>query len=285
MSGFARRRRALVLLPGESMAPQTQPSQYEPERGVREFYLHSMDLMDQSDVPYVVGGGYAMACYTGIARHTKDLDVFIRREHRDHVLEVFVKAGYRTELTWPHFLCKALMGDTFVDILYSSANGLCPVDDEFLANPVNEEVLGRVAPLCPVAEMIWSKAFVQSRDRFDGADVMHLIRAQSERIDWKRLRMRFTGHERVLLAHLIQFGYVYPSEKEKVPEWIVSELMSAIRNEPTVREKLCRGTFLSNDLYVYDVTRWGYIDARLTPHGPLTPEEIATISPTQPPEV
>lgn len=266
------------------MPPQTHTCSYEPEPKIREFYLHSLDLMEQSGVAYVVAGGYAMSCYTGIVRHTKDLDVFVKRKDRDHVLDVFAKAGYRTEITWPHFLAKAVTEDAFVDILYSSANGLCPVDDAMLANALREEVLGRYAPLCPVEEMIWSKAFVASRDRFDGADVMHLIRAQGERIDWKRLRGRFLGHERVLLAHLLLFGYVYPEEKGVIPGKVINELLAATKDEPEPDEKLCRGTFLSNDQYIYDVSRWGYIDARLKPRGPLTPEEIATISPTEPPE-
>ncbi|HSU68073.1 MAG TPA: hypothetical protein VLJ39_14445 [Tepidisphaeraceae bacterium] len=265
------------------MAAPTQTAVYDPGQSVRDFYLHSLELMDRSGAPYVVGGGYAMACYTGIVRPTKDLDVFIKRENAGKVLGVFAEAGYRTERTWPHFLVKAIAPDgAFVDLLYSSANGLCEVDDAMLARPVHQDMLGRVAPLCPVEDMIWSKAFVASRDRFDGADIMHLILSQSERIDWKRLRNRFRGHERVLLAHLIMFDYVYPAERSRVPRRIISELMSAARNEPAADEPICRGTFLSNNQYVFDVTRRGYRDARLAPGGPMTPDEVATISPIEP---
>jgi hypothetical protein len=31
---------------------------------------------------------------------------------------------------------------------------------------------------------------------------------------------------------------------------------------------------------LFDVAKWGYADARLKPQGPLTFEEIASISPT-----
>jgi hypothetical protein len=263
------------------MSDQTHACEYEPDPRTRQFYLHALSLMDQSGVRYVVGGGYAMACYTGIIRHTKDLDVFVKRQDRDRVLEVFAGAGYETELHWPHFLAKAINQDAFVDILYGSANGLCTVDDAMLAHPVREDVLGRSAPLCPVEEMIWSKAFVQSRDRFDGADIMHLIRARAESLDWKRLRNRFrNGQERVLLTHLLMFGYVYPSERQRVPFDVIEELFAAVKEERPEERKVCRGTFLSNDQYLFDVAKWGYADARLKPHGPLTFEEIASISPT-----
>lgn len=226
-----------------------------------------------------------MACYTGIIRHTKDLDVFVKREDRDRVLKVFANAGHKTELHWPHFLAKAITKNAFVDILYSSANGLCLVDDAMLQRPVHEDVLGRSAPLCPVEEMIWSKAFVESRDRLDAADIMHLIRARAESIDWEHLRERFRGgHERVLLSHLLMFGYVYPSERSRVPQAVIDDLFAAARNEPAENRKVCRGTFLSNDQYLFDVAKWGYADARMKPEGPLTFKEIASISPTEIPK-
>jgi hypothetical protein len=42
--------------------------------------------------------------------------------------------------------------------------------------------------------MIWSKAFIMERERFDGADVMHLIHENANRLDWNRLLERFGQH-------------------------------------------------------------------------------------------
>ena len=266
------------------MDPQQPASAPALEPKVRDFYLHSLELLDRSKVPYVVGGGYAMACYTGIIRHTKDLDVFIKPRDLDRVLDVFRAAGHRTERTWPHFLAKALEGESFVDILYNSSNGLCPVDDAFFDNAVAAEVLGRGVRLCPVEEMIWTKAFVQSRDRFDGADIQHLVRARAQLLDWPRLRGRFRGHEQVLLGHLVLFSYIYPAEHDGVPGELIDELLASARSQPETDQRICRGTFLSNDQYLFDVTVWGYKDARLKPLGPLTMEQIATISPIKPPQ-
>ena len=41
--------------------------------------------------------------------------------------------------------------------------------------------------LAPPEEMIWSKAFVCERERYDGADVNHLLRACGRQMDWQRL--------------------------------------------------------------------------------------------------
>ena len=74
-----------------------------------------MDLMNQARLPFLVGGAYAFARYTGIERHTKDFDVFIRREDFDRAANLFSKAGYETELTFPHWLGKAFKAEDFVD--------------------------------------------------------------------------------------------------------------------------------------------------------------------------
>ena len=57
--------------------------------------------------------------------------------------------------------------------------------------------------LIPPEEMIWSKSFVRERERYDGADVAHVLRACADTLDWPRLVRRFDAHWRVLLHHLV----------------------------------------------------------------------------------
>ena len=85
--------------------------------------------------------------------------------------------------------------------------------------------------LCPAEEMIWSKAYVQERERFDGADIAHLIRCRGEAIDWRRLLRRFGEHWRVLFGHLVLFGFIYPAERDKIPAWLLKELSDRLVNE------------------------------------------------------
>ena len=47
--------------------------------------------------------------------------------------------------------------------------------------------------LCPPEEMIWSKAFVQERERFDGADVLHVFRTLGRTLSWDRLSRASAG--------------------------------------------------------------------------------------------
>ena len=89
-----------------------------------------------------------------------------------------------------------------------------------------------IVRLSPAEEMIWSKAFIQERERFDGADVLHLLRETGPSLDWPRLLMRFGDHWRVLLSHLILFGFVYPDKRQNVPAWVMDELIAAAEREP-----------------------------------------------------
>lgn len=243
----------------------------------RQFYLHSLDLLDENSIGYVVGGAYALAHYTGIIRHTKDLDLFMKREEVPRAMQVFASAGYRVENTHPHWLAKAFSeSDAFIDMIFRSANGCCDTDDEWIAHAVQGYVIGRQAPLCPTEEMIWSKSYVLARERFDGADIAHLIRARGHGLDWARLIRRFGDHTDLLLMHLIFFRFVYPSERHCVPDAVIDELSQRSRRVSSTGEKLCRGTMTSWDQYAIDIQAWGYRDARSAPHGALTSEEIRT---------
>jgi hypothetical protein len=254
-----------------------QPIKVELDQPTRDFYVRTLTVLNESAMPYLIGGAYAMGRLAGIERHTKDIDVFARECDRDRILRVFEAAGYRTEVTFPHWLAKAWIVERFVDIIYRSGNGVAAVDDEWFEHAVDAELLGIPVRLCPPEEIIWSKAYVQERERFDGADIAHLIRKSGHDFDWRRLLRRFGDHWRVLLAHLVNFGFVYPGERDIVPEWVINELVAHLTREagePPPRDKVCQGTLLSREQYLIDIGAWGYEDARLEPRGAMTAGEI-----------
>ena len=244
----------------------------------RAFYVRTLAVLNEAGVPFLVGGAYALAKHAGIERHTKDLDILIRRGDRDAVLRTLHAAGYHTETTFPHWLAKAYSEYGFVDVIYSSGNGVAEVDDEWFSFASDGEILGVPVKLCPAEEMIWSKGYVQERERFDGADIAHLIRCQGETMDWERLLRRFDEHWRVLFGHLITFGFIYPAERGKIPAWVLKDLYDRLEHEiegPAPRGQVCFGTLLSREQYLPDIGMWGYQDARLKPLGLMSAEEVA----------
>ena len=232
------------------------------EQSIR-FYRHALAILRDADVPHLVGGAYAFARYTGIERHTKDFDVFIRRDDFGRAAWAFQKAGYKAELTFPHWLGKAFKGDDFVDLIYSAGNGVAEVDDRWFEHAVKDKVFDVDVELIPAEEMIWSKGLIMERERYDGADVAHVIRAIGNRLDWRRLLERYGEYWRALYAHVVLFGFIYPSDREQVPAWVIDELTERVRNEKkNASEKVCYGTIISRQQYLKDVNEWGYEDAR-----------------------
>jgi hypothetical protein len=258
-------------------ATQTQLQILEPE--ARAFYCSALSAFEDAKLDVMVGGAYAFARYTGIERHTKDFDVFVRAADFKRTLAALAEAGYQTEIPFPHWLGKAHCGEYFVDVIYSSGNGIARVDDEWFEHATVDHVFELPVRLCPVEEMMWSKAFVQERERFDGADFAHLLRARAEQIDWRRLLRRFGPNWRVLLSHLVLFGFIYPSDGHRVPGWVMHDLMGRLEascSTPASGPRVCRGTVLSRQQYLVDVEDWGYRDARGLPDNPMTDREIRT---------
>jgi hypothetical protein len=97
-------------------------------------------------------------------------------------------------------------------------------------------------------------------------------------MDWERLLRRFGPHWRVLLSHILLFGFVYPAHRSNVPDWVLDDLLGRTwqeAHEASAPDRVCRGTLLSRAQYLVDVERWGYEDARLMPTGSMSWREVA----------
>jgi len=257
--------------PSRAVMADAHPGAADPARA---FYLEVLLQLGRTTIPFLIGGAFAFARYVHIDRETKDLDIFIRPEDVPQALAFFRGLGYRTDLPFPHWLAKVRCGDFCLDLIFSSGNGVARVDDHWFDNSVEREVLGLPLRLCPPEEMIWSKAFVQERERFDGADVLHLLRQLGPSLDWHRLLARFGLHWRVLFSHIVLFGFVYPDQRHRIPAWVRDELTrrfaAEVSDQPTL---VCHGTLLSREQYLFDLTHLGYADARIEPTGRMTRED------------
>jgi hypothetical protein len=244
----------------------------------REFYREAMEFLARADVPFLVGGAFAFIHQAGIDRSTKDLDIFVRPTDVQRLLRASANAGFEADLVFSHWLAKIRAPSGFVDVIFSSGNGVAVVDDQWFEYASRREVLGVTVLVAPPEESIWSKAFVMERERFDGADVAHIILATGAQLDWRRLLDRFGPHWRVLLAHLVMFGFIYPSARSQVPPAIIEELVGRLvkeTGEPDADDPVCYGTLLSWSQYLGDVLSGSFRDARIRPYGNLTADEVA----------
>jgi hypothetical protein len=240
-----------------------------------EFYIQALRKLQDSNIPFLLGGAIAFSHYTHMPRETKDIDIFVKPDDCPRVLDAFGRDGYETELAFPHWLGKIHAGSYFIDVIFNSGNGIARVDDLWFEHAPKTNVLGLIVRLSPVEEMIWSKAFIQERERFDGADVAHLLRETGPSLDWPRLLMRFGDYWRVLLSHLILFGFVYPDKRQNVPAWVMEELVRRLMvSRPNLQNDVCYGTLLSREQYLHDLRHLKYRDSREVPEGQMTPRQI-----------
>ncbi|HTV00419.1 MAG TPA: hypothetical protein VMF13_07790, partial [Luteitalea sp.] len=117
--------------------------------------------------------------------------------------------------------------------------------------------------------------FVMERERFDGADVTHLIRARGHVIDWPRLIARYGDYKLVLAAHLLLFRFAYSDADQLMPRWVFDTVLGDL-TPPQIGadERVCFGTLMSREQYLADVSQLGYADPRLL-RGHMTPDALA----------
>lgn len=227
------------------------------------FYAGSLKILNQTRIPFAIGGTYAVNVYVGMERPTKDLDIFCKAGDYPKILKKFSDLGYKTQITDERWLVKIINHQSFLDIIYSSANGVAPVTDEWLRESQAAKLFGMQVKLLHPTELIWSKVFVQERNKYDGNDVAHLILTRYKDINWRKLLSYMDQYWEVLLAHVLNFRFIYPSQRELLPKWLLNELLSRLKNQinlPTSKMKVCRGRLYSSNDFAIDVQKWGFED-------------------------
>ena len=221
-----------------------------PKRSLATFYQDAFAILAEADIAFLIGGAFAQSRYTSRDRDTKDLDIVLRRADVDRMLKAFGEADYQTEIAFPHWLAKIHSNGHYLDVMFGSGNGAVHIDDCWFAHAVEAQVLERSVWLCPPEELIWSKAFVQERERF-------------------------ADHWPVLFSHLVLFQFAYPDRRGDIPRHVLDELAERLRRlETDEGEHVCHGTILSREQYLFDVHTLGYEDARLQPRGGMSQREI-----------
>ena len=241
------------------------------------FHRRSVLALQDAGVPFLVGGAYVVEIYAGVSRQTKDFDLYLRPRDIDLALDALRRAGYKTEKTFPHWLAKAERGGDCVDLIFRAGNGLCEVNDSWFERARGSDLRGLQMKLCAPEEMIWMKAYIMERERFDGADIAHIIQSCADTLDWPHLVRRFGADWRVLLSHLVLFGYIYPGERDKIPTAIMKDLIKRLRKESRTAgtSRICRGTLLSRKQYLLDIQERGFRDARLQARVHMNAKDIA----------
>lgn len=246
---------------GSEVPPLPSTSSAEPDWSpeARTCYEEALKALLDPGICFVVGGAFAVHSHTGIWRPTKDLDLLLTAGALPEALDRLKSRGFATFVKDPVWLAKASRGDYFVDLITGIGNASLGVDDTWLERAVPETVLGLPCRVLNVEELIVSKIFVAYRERFDGADVVHLIRARGKTLDWARLLQLTGSHWELLFWSLVLFAYVYPAHVDVVPEEIWNDLTGRFTRHFKNPNKAApfRGSLVDPRMFAIDLNEWG----------------------------
>ncbi|MBV9481683.1 MAG: nucleotidyltransferase [Acidobacteria bacterium] len=224
----------------------------------RRLYREVLGLLNQLPVPYAVSGAFALQHHTGIWRDTKDLDLFLTSEDVGRALEALAAAGLECKISDPVWLAKAHRGEFFVDLITGMSNAVIVVDKSWLARGAAAVVVGVETKVLAAEELIASKLFVTRRERFDGADIAHIIYGTAGKLDWDRVLELAAENWEMLLWALLLFRFVYPAQTSYVPArvWddLIGRFISVIKNpDPKAR---FRGSLIDERQFAIDIEEW-----------------------------
>src|SRR6185369_7022875 len=157
------------------------------ESPAHTFYAEVLKILKDSKFTFMVAGGFAVNAYTGLRRPTKYIDIFVKAGDYPKILNKFTSLGYKTQVHDERWIAKIFKGKWYVDLIFGSSNLVAPVTDAWFKD-------------CSTA-----KVFIQNRDRYDGADVAHLILLKHNEINWEQLLSALEQYWEVLLIHLLNF--------------------------------------------------------------------------------
>jgi len=222
-------------------------------------YAAALEALADRGVPVLLGGAVAFNHYTGIWRDTKDIDLFCRPGDAPRVLDALAEAGFRVETVYESWLGKGFVGDVFVDVIWRNANGLFPVEDAWFEHAPPATLFGREQRMVPLEELILSKIFVAGRYRFDGADILHILHAAGDLVDWERLAKACGEHAGLVLAYLHMYRWGYPGWRERVPQ-AAMDLLEKRALESQSSYGPFRALLLDIQSFQVDVDDWGMPD-------------------------
>jgi hypothetical protein len=67
----------------------------------------------------------------------------------------------------------------------------------------------------------------------------------------------------VLLMHVLNFRWIYPTERDHIPRWLLEELLGRLQRQlalPPPRIRICRGRMFSRADYEIAIREWGFAD-------------------------
>ncbi len=239
--------------PETSSAPLVIPAEQQ------TLFREILELFERHKLPFAVAGAFALREHTGIYRDTKDLDLFLTANNAALALQLLHDAGFESEICDPVWLFKAHRDGFFVDLITGMSNATIVVDDSWIHRAKPAIVCRVQTRVLAAEELLASKLFVTRRERFDGADIAHVVYGTRGQLDWQRIFQLAGDNWEMLFWALVLFRYVYPAQTHYVPSAIWTDLLQRFQNvlaHPDPQAEF-RGSLIDDKMFAIDLNEWG----------------------------
>ena len=242
-----------VILPETSSQPQVIPEEQQ------SLFREVLTVLAKKKVPFAVAGAFALRQHTGISRDTKDLDLFLTYGNAVKALKVLEREGFECEVCDPVWLYKAHQNEFFVDLITGMSNATIVVQNSWIERAKPAVIYDVTTRVLAAEELIASKLFVTRRERFDGADIAHVLYGTRGNLDWNRILELVGENWEMLFWALVLFRYAYPAQTNFVPIEMWNELIDRYKTtishlDPGAR---FRGSLIDDKMFAIDVNEWG----------------------------
>ncbi|MBI3805467.1 MAG: nucleotidyltransferase [Nitrospirae bacterium] len=199
------------------------PTEPLPPKLIEDDDIHKVldDLIrirERTNIPYLFGGGLAVKSL-GRERRTKDIDIFVRPEYADRVLDALEELGFKTEKTDPKWLYKAHRDNVPIDIIFKSAGNIY-LDEETFRRATAIDFMRKRILILPPEDLVVMKSLATeefgARHWFDALDII-----KSTKIDWEYLKRRAKHGPRRVLSLL----FYAQSVDLPVPDRVVLDIL------------------------------------------------------------
>ena len=186
-------------------------------------YRSVLDEAAHRQIPFALGGAFAVATYTGHWRNTKDLDLYVLPEHKDRMIAMLGDLGladyYPTVAYDRWWIYRGTRDDVIVDIIWAMANHRAQIDDLWMSGP-EVTLHGRRLRSLPAEALLWDKLYIMQRERCDWPDVLNLLYYAGPRVKWEYLLSRIGNDTPLLAGALSVFRWLSPGKAQELPDWL-----------------------------------------------------------------
>lgn len=189
----------------------------------------TLDALEEKKVDYVLIGGIA-ASTLGRPRPTQDIDLFVRPEDADAILEVLKEYGFETDRFNPNWIFKAFKDGVLIDVIFQSEGGFY-FDEEMKNHAVMINYHGRQVRVVSPEDFVLIKCAVHSEEgHHHWHDALAVL--SHAKLDWDYLIHRSRKAPRRLMALLL---YAQSSDIW-IPNGPVQQLYEHIFESGTARK-------------------------------------------------